>query len=340
MTSCDLKRHRLYSMVPKILSLSSNESAFSAYSKLYHTFKTKSSPSIDSKNHAKSSQQKRSAVISHSLNKSMKLNIEMSLKYKESRGHLENGDREKYSSVNGTTQNWDKFYRRHRSNFFKDRHYMEDEFPELETFSQNNKSCSILEAGCGVGNTALPLIKKHASINFFATDFSQKAIQLLLSKISQLTTNENKRIEAFVGDISSRSIIKSFQKYKILNQMNIVMMIFSLSAIPPERHKQTLKNVSDALCDNGVILFRDYARCDHTQLKFTDKNRLDDNFYVRQDGTLTYFFQIDDLTKMFHSNGFETIEIKLIERVLENRQTGNQMSRMWINARFRKISSV
>ena len=42
---------------------------------------------------------------------------------------------------------------------------MEDEFQELETFSQNNKSCSILEAGCGVG-TALPLIKKHASINF------------------------------------------------------------------------------------------------------------------------------------------------------------------------------
>ena len=44
--------------------------------------------------------------------------------------------------------------------------------------------------------------------------------------------------------------------------------------------------------------------------------------------------------EMFHSNGFETIEIKLIERVLENRQTGNQMSRMWINARFRKISSI
>eukprot|EP00943_MAST-04B_sp_MAST-4B-sp1_P002018 g2018.t1 len=339
---CDYKRHRLYTMTPNILSPSSNQSAFKCYSTLFHVFQTKAFKSnhgnMDKKEtpyNTNASQNKQSAVVSHSLNKVTKLNIEKSLQNKESRGHLENGAREKYSSVNSTTHNWDKFYRRHRTNFFKDRHYMEDEFPELESFSENNAVCSILEAGCGVGNTVLPLIKKHSSIHFFATDFSQKAIQLLVSKISQLTKQDSKRIEAFVGDISSSKIIPLFRKLNILGNMNIVMMIFSLSAIPPERHQQTLCNVANALCSDGVVLFRDYARCDHTQLKFTDKNRLGNNFYVRQDGTLTYFFQPGDLVKMFESNGFETVEIRLIERVLENRQTGNQMSRLWINARFR-----
>lgn len=32
--------------------------------------------------------------------------------------------------------NWDKFYQQNKTNFFKDRHYLDREFPELSTGDQ------------------------------------------------------------------------------------------------------------------------------------------------------------------------------------------------------------
>eukprot|EP00949_MAST-11_sp_MAST-11-sp1_P003269 g3269.t1 len=49
-----------------------------------------------------------------------------------------------------TAKNWDIFYRRHGANFFKDRHYMDSDFEEL---SKNSPFKTLLEAGCGVGNS-------------------------------------------------------------------------------------------------------------------------------------------------------------------------------------------
>ena len=344
MQPCDFKRHRLYSLCPTISSPTQKWSIFTTYSVLLHDFKTKKHFQCASKaKNVKTSDRdqrlsthKMSAVLSHSINNDTRANIELFLKEKEEKGHRTGDARSRYSSVSNASNNWDQFYRRHRTNFFKDRHYMEDEFPELDSFSQGTKTCNILEAGCGVGNTVLPLVKKHSNIKFFATDFSQKAIQLLNSKVSQLNYEDCKRVEAFVGDISRSSVVSLFQEHEVFCRMNIVMMIFSMSAIPPERHVQTVRNVFDALVPGGVVLFRDYARCDHTQLKFTDDNRLGKNYYVRQDGTLTYFFQKDDLVKMFETNGFDEIESKFVERVLENRHTGDRMSRIWIHARFVK----
>ena len=46
-------------------------------------------------------------------------------------------------------KNWDLFYRRNKTNFFKDRYWTFREFEELNNTSEKK---SLLEIGCGVGN--------------------------------------------------------------------------------------------------------------------------------------------------------------------------------------------
>ncbi|RWS12647.1 methyltransferase-like protein 7 [Dinothrombium tinctorium] len=60
---------------------------------------------------------------------------------------------------------WDKFYEKHQNNFFKDRHWLSTEFPELFAFDSEQK-VQILELGSGVGNTVFPLLQMNSVVNW------------------------------------------------------------------------------------------------------------------------------------------------------------------------------
>ena len=84
-------------------------------------------------------------------------------------------------------RNWDLFYKRNETNFFKDRHWTTREFEEIlaeegvscQTDGGETKRKILLEVGCGVGNLAFPLIQEKLPLFIYCCDFSARAVQFV-----------------------------------------------------------------------------------------------------------------------------------------------------------------
>lgn len=138
-------------------------------------------------------------------------------------------------------KNWDLFYRRNKAKFFKDRYWTFREFDELnEDFELCNigKYKNLLEIGCGVGNFIFPLIKQNKKIFVFACDFSTDAIALLKSNPSY---DEN-RCFGFVCDITKENSLQELLPAG--TQIDLVTLIFVLSAIHPSKMRIAVENIS------------------------------------------------------------------------------------------------
>jgi len=90
------------------------------------------------------------------------------------------------------------------------------------------------------------------------------------------------------------------------------------------------------------VLFRDYAVGDLAQHRFEEVipsrevNKLDENFYVRGDGTRAYYFSKEFLKELFIKQGFVEMECKYINKDVENKKENKQMHRIWLQAKFQK----
>ncbi|KAF4730012.1 hypothetical protein FOZ62_011148, partial [Perkinsus olseni] len=89
-------------------------------------------------------------------------------------------------------KNWDLFYKRNKTNFFKDRHYLVTEFGEVarsDSFLGSKETGLLVEIGCGVGNAVIPLAEACPNLSILATDCSSVAIGLLDERLKTEETS-------------------------------------------------------------------------------------------------------------------------------------------------------
>ncbi|KAL8171120.1 hypothetical protein V2J09_022924 [Rumex salicifolius] len=102
-----------------------------------------------------------------------------------------------------------------------------------------------------------------------------------------------------------------------------------------------MQNLQKVLKPNGCVLFRDYATGDLAQERLTSKDqKISENFYVRGDGTRAYYFSEEYLKLLFGRNGFDTAEIGVHCKQVENRSRELLMNRRWVQAVFCSSPSI
>ncbi|XP_060208528.1 uncharacterized protein LOC132635932 [Lycium barbarum] len=226
---------------------------------------------------------------------------------------------------------WDIFYKRHQDKFFKDRHYLDKEWGQY--FSGTDGKKVVLEVGCGAGNTIFPLLATIPNIFVHACDFSPRAVNLVKSH----KDFDDARVNAFVCDPTVDDLIPHISP----SSVDVVTMIFVLSAVSPEKMPLMLQNIRKVLKKDGCVLFRDYATGDLAQERLTSKEqKISDNFYVRGDGTRAFYFSDEFLVNLFNENGFDAEEHILCFKQVENRSRELVMNRCWVQAVFRVGSGI
>ncbi|KAK2893562.1 hypothetical protein Q8A73_016046 [Channa argus] len=291
---------------------------------------------------------------------------------------LENGQplppekQEEYDSR--ANEYWNEFYTIHENRFFKDRHWLFTEFPELapqcslnheshpevsgtgdvqqETLDQehcrdvaalphtdrdfpgSSAKYRILEVGCGVGNTVFPILKTNNDPGLFVYCCDFSNTAVELVKTNPEYDPE--RCFAFVHDFSDLEA-----NYPVPDgTLDVVVLIFVLSALHPNKMHTSISRLARLLKPGGVMLLRDYGRYDMAQLRFKKGRCLSENFYVRGDGTRVYFFTQDELHELFKNAGLEKVQNLVDRRLQVNRGKQLTMYRVWIQCKYRRPGRV
>ncbi|CAA9991275.1 methyltransferase, putative [Plasmodium knowlesi strain H] len=324
---------------------------------------------------------------------------------------------QKEKLINETKKNWDKFYHHYKTNFFKDRKWIRIEFDHIfrgETsineeqtgdaiqdggegatqVGSSKEKKLVLEIGCGVGNTLIPLLMQYEHLNCIGIDFSKNAINLLNEKwnrvislneqlkdaageeadhgvgneVGEMENVQTNALEVTENEENSQeedasSDIFELRRYKKMGNLiktcvvditspevsstevcdvgtvDIVLLIYVLSSVQPEKMKNVIYHAYRYLKRGGYVLLRDYGLYDLAQVRFANKKekKMSENFYVRGDKTFVYFFKTEELRTLFCENGFfEEVQNGYITRIVKNRKRNLEMKRIWVQSIFRK----
>lgn len=263
-------------------------------------------------------------------------------------------------------KNWDRFYKRNGNRFFKSRYWARKEFQELFQPASGDYRC-LLEVGCGCGDFILPFLSKDGpndqssdeshdtarptgakqtpqafdstrltiseDFAILCCDISETAIELLKSQPAYRAST--RKLDAFVADVSSTDGLHEVKKRLDGRLVDVVTLIYVLSAMDLDAMKRTVDNINQILKPGGLVLFRDYAIYDQAMLRFKPESKIADQFYSRQDGTRAYFFTKDSLVDLF-GDRFLCQSIDYIKRVTLNRASQANYCRVFLQSKLIK----
>ncbi|PSN65058.1 methyltransferase [Corynespora cassiicola Philippines] len=237
---------------------------------------------------------------------------------------------------------WNLFYKNNKAGFFKNRKWLAQEFPILdEVTREESPPATLLEVGAGAGNSAFPILAKNKNkgLKIHACDFSKTAVDVIRGNEAY----DTQFIQADVWDVAASPDSENAGLPPGLAEgsVDVVLMIFIFSALNPRQWDQA-------------------------------KGRyMEENFYVRGDGTRVYFFEQEELKGIWDGSAalpgseaapsteqqteetdppatdlaalslsdrpqFETVHFGVDRRMLVNRQRRLKMYRCWMQAVFRK----
>ncbi|CAB3403933.1 unnamed protein product [Caenorhabditis bovis] len=239
--------------------------------------------------------------------------------------------------LSNPAEQWDAFYAQNENRFFKDRHWLLKEFPELSVNDERNKQedvINVLEVGCGVGNTTFPLMEMNNNERIFlhSCDYSANAVQVLKSQKKYNPSNMN----AFVWDITKPAPEEAPKEASL----DYIVCIYVLSAIRPEHIQTAVANLVKLLKPGGMLLLKDYGRYDLTQLRFKKDRLIDENLYCRGDGTLVYFFTMEELEEIFAKEKMEKKVMHVDRRLIVNRLKQNKKALLRLSCETMRFKPV
>ncbi|XP_037587858.1 tRNA N(3)-methylcytidine methyltransferase METTL6 isoform X1 [Cebus imitator] len=175
----------------------------------------------------------------------------------------------------------------------------------------------------------------HIYILIDNAKFPSKKIILIYNFTNNIKQNplyDTERCKVFQCDLTKDDLLDHVPTESV----DVVMLIFVLSAIHPDKMHLVLQNIYKVLKPGKSVLFRDYGLYDHAMLRFKAGSKLGENFYVRQDGTRSYFFTDAFLAQLFMDTGYEEVVNEYVFRETVNKKEGLCVPRVFLQSKFQK----
>lgn len=115
--------------------------------------------------------------------------------------------------------------------------------------------------------------------------------------------------------------------------MDWTLCMFVLSALHPRHHGTALRHALGTLKPGGTLAFRDYGLYDHAQLRAGPDSVLTPRLHVRGDGTLAYYFSVEEVRALLEDAGYVVLEADYVTIRAVNRKKGVTLHRVWVHAR-------
>jgi methyltransferase-like protein 6 len=250
---------------------------------------------------------------------------------------------------------WEAFYSRH-SGFFKPRNFLLGAFPLLA------QAQHILELGCGHGSSVFPLLRSQAAPTVYASDASAAALRTLQLNPESRALQQQGRLQVFLWDAVQGCAPAAAAELpaapgegraaaaaaaacpeplaappaRLAGGMAATLLFFVASTVHPRQHAELFSSSAATLAPGGLLCFRDYGLGDLAQLRAPLSSILSAELHERGDGTLSYYFSLQELRALAEAAGLQVLELSYATVLRRNRKTGAELKRVWCHMLARK----